>query len=68
MTTDDLGPCPDYDHCPAKPAIISFKDWQERQNGSLQRIEQKVDRLFFATLGGLSAVVVATIGAIIGLS
>jgi hypothetical protein len=41
--------------------FISLEAWQERQNGSLQRIESKVDKLFFGTLtvgGGLIVAVI----------
>lgn len=41
--------------------VDEFTKWQERQNGSLQRIETKVDRLFFAVLGASLTTIAALV-------
>ena len=46
-----------YDDCPAKPEVENLKDWQERQNGHLGRIEKKVDRLLYWLLGSMGSVI-----------
>lgn len=56
-----------YENCPAKSEIEAFKQWQERQNGSLQRIEAKVDKLFFAIISGSVSLILALVGAILAL-
>jgi hypothetical protein len=55
-----------YEDCPAKEAIDDLQAWQQRQNGSLQRIEKQVDRILWAIIGGLGAVCVALIGVVVG--
>ena len=52
----------DFECCPAKPRIESL----ERSQDAIDRIEAKVDRLMFATMGGLGLVILALIGAIAG--
>lgn len=52
----------DFDDCPAKPRIEILEQGQR----AIDRIEAKVDRLMFATMGGLGLVILALIGAIAG--
>jgi hypothetical protein len=46
--------------------VDSLEDWQKRQNGSIQRIEAKVDKMIYlhfaelaALVGGLAAILKA---------
>jgi len=55
-----------YEDCPAKKSIDDLQAWQQRQNGSLQRIEKQVDRILWAIIGGMGAVCVALIGVVVG--
>ena len=55
-----------YEDCPAKEAIDDLQAWQQRQNGSLQRIEKQVDRILWAIIGCMGAVCVALIGVVVG--
>lgn len=57
----------DFDACPAKPRLEYLEKKDRAQNGSLQRIEKKVDRILWAIIGGLGAVVLALIGLLAGL-
>jgi len=41
--------------------FLSLEKWQERQNGSLERIESKVDKLFFGTLSVGAGLIVAVV-------
>lgn len=54
----------EFDTCPAKPRIELLEKNDRDQNGSLQRIEAKVDRILFTIVAGLGAVVLALIGTI----
>jgi hypothetical protein len=56
----------EFDDCPAKPRIEALEEKDRVQNGCVQRIEQKIDRLMFATMGGLGLVILALVGAIAG--
>jgi hypothetical protein len=38
----------DYDHCQGKPEIENLKTWQKTQNGSLERMAERMDQ--FVTL------------------
>lgn len=39
--------------------VKALEVWQERQNGSIERIEAKVDRMIYLHFGELFAVIVA---------
>jgi hypothetical protein len=54
-----------YDECPAKAEVDDLKGWQSRQNGSLQRIEEKVDKLQNSILGATFTILVALFGYIV---
>ena len=41
--------------------FLALEKWQERQNGSLQRIEGKVDKMFFGVITVGGGLVVAVI-------
>lgn len=56
-----------FDACPAKPRIEYLEHKDRVQNGSLGRIEKKVDRILWAIIGGLGAVVIALVGLVAGL-
>lgn len=58
----------------AKAEICDLQAWQNRQNGSLQRIEEKVDglssrvyKLILTFAGGMVAIVGSLIGVIFGI-
>ncbi|MEN6544945.1 MAG: hypothetical protein ABFE07_02795 [Armatimonadia bacterium] len=62
----------DFDDCPAKPRIEALEAREMLQNGTVQRLEgkldrmqDKMDRLLWTILGGLGAVVMALIAAVI---
>ncbi len=54
-----------FEHCPAKPRIEYLEKKDEAQNGTMRRIEEKVDKLLFRTVAGLAAVVLCLMGAIV---
>jgi hypothetical protein len=37
--------------------VDSLEDWQKRQNGSIQRIEAKVDKMMYIHLTELAAII-----------
>ncbi len=45
--------------------VSHIKDWQTKQNGTIQRVEQKIDRLIFwmmtAALGTLGSLIIGLI-------
>lgn len=57
----------DFNTCPAKPRIEYLEKKDTEQNGKLSRIERKVDRVLWAIIGGLGAVVVALVALLAGL-
>jgi len=54
------------EHCDKKDAIEALEQWQERQNGSLQRIEEKVDRLMWVGAGAGVALTADLIARLLG--
>lgn len=44
-----------------KPRLDDLEQWQGRQNGSLQRIESKVDKLFLGVIGTGGGIVITLI-------
>lgn len=62
---------PNFEDCPAKPRVECLEEWQVRQNGSLERIEKKVDKLLFwllASIGGLTVVLIGLIATLLGIT
>lgn len=56
-----------FDQCPAKPRIEYLEHKDQQQNGTMGRIEKKVDRILWAIIAGMGAVVLALIGMIAGM-
>lgn len=56
-----------FEDCPAKPRLEYLEKKDELQNGTMGRIEKKVDRVLWAIIGGLGAVCMALIGLLAGL-
>lgn len=56
-----------FDECPAKPRLEYLEQKDRLQNGTMDRIEKKVDRVLWAIIGGLGAVCLALIGLLAGL-
>ena len=56
----------DFDGCPAKTRIEYLERRDEIQNGTMGRIEKKVDRILWAIIGGLGAVVMALVACLTG--
>ena len=50
--------------CLQESRLDYMEKWQHDQNGTLTRLEKKLDRLLYAVLGGMSSVVVALIVAV----
>lgn len=44
-------------HHELETRICHLEDWQHRQNGSIQRIEQKVDRMIYLHFAELAAII-----------
>lgn len=44
--------------------VRALEAWQEKQNGSIQRIERKVDKLMFIHYTELAAIISGSIGVI----
>lgn len=55
-----------FDECPAKPRLEYLEHKDALQNGTMDRIENKVDRVLWAIIGGLGTLVVALVGVILG--
>ena len=47
--------------CELENRIHNLEAWQKRQNGSIQRIEEKVDRMIYLHFGELFAVFLAVL-------
>jgi hypothetical protein len=45
----------------------NFKDWQKKQNSSLQRLEAKVDRIYFWLIGLMGGMITSLILLIISI-
>jgi len=56
----------DFNDCPARPRIEYLEHRDEIQNGTMGRIEKKVDRILWAIIGGLGAVVMALVACLTG--
>lgn len=56
-----------FSSCPAKPRIEYLEHKDRQQNGKLGRIEKKVDRILWAIIGGLGAVVLALLALVAGM-
>ena len=46
-------------------SIANLKGWQKAQNGTLIRIDQKVDRLLYWLMGEMAALILLVIGVFI---
>ena len=64
---DAAHPLEEYD-CPQSPRIRYLEDKDRDQNGKLTRIEKQVNRILWAMIGGLGAVVIALIAMIATMS
>lgn len=50
-----------FEECPAKPRLEYIEKWQKDQNGTLGRLEKKMDRLMWAILSSMGVIVVALV-------
>lgn len=53
------------EECPQEPRLVYLEKWQKDQNGTLGRLEKKMDRLMWAIVTSMAVIVMALVSTLL---